>query len=93
MYTMQKQKRKEVLKFIRRSVQQLPEETYLAYHKYYTPRMEENDKGEMIQRYGYLGTHICNHYRRAKRSYDKYGYAGLDAYLRLFGFQLSQQKQ
>lgn len=84
-----KQKRKTVLRQIKKWVEVLPAETYKAYHKYYSPRLETDEQGKEVWRIGYLADHPVNHYRRCKKTYDKYGLAGVDAYLRLYGYQLS----
>jgi hypothetical protein len=83
---MQKQKRKEVLKWIKSVVApQLPEDTYKAYHKYFTPRIEETEEGQKVLRYGYLQDHVINHGRRLKKVYDTYGLMGIQGYLSIYG--------
>lgn len=89
---MKKTKRKVVLKAIRKWAEMLPEETYLAYPKYYTPQWEEDKDGERVLRFGTLEKYPVNHARRMKKMYDQYSYAGIDAYLRLYSFQLSNQQ-
>lgn len=84
-------KRKTVLRQIRKWAKMLPEETYLAYPKYHTPQWEENEEGKKVLRFGFLQSCNVNHARRMKKMYDKYSYAGVDAYLRLYNFQLSNQ--
>lgn len=89
---MKKEKRKRVLKKIKEWASLLPEETYLAYQKYYQPRWEEDENGKEVLRYGWLQKCNVNHARRMKKMYDLYSYAGVDAYLRLFSMKLSDQQ-
>ena len=87
-----KTKRKTVLKAIRKWVDALPAETYKAYHKYYQPQWEEDDSGKEVLRFGYLEDHNVNHYRRCKKAYDDFGMLGVQSYLYMYGFQLSNQQ-
>lgn len=86
---MTKVKRKKVLRWLSRTASMLPEDTYKAFHKYASPMTAYNDDGTKTLHVGYLGTHPINHKRRMKRLYDKYGLIAVDAYLRSYGFMIT----
>lgn len=89
---MNKTKRKVVLRQIREWASLLPEETYLAYPKYYEPQLEKDESGKEVLRFGWLQTCKVNHARRMKKMFDLYSYTGIDGYLRLYNFKLSNQQ-
>jgi hypothetical protein len=87
-----KTKRKTVLRQIKKWSEMLPEDTYLAYPKYYQPKWEEDEEGKKVLRFGTLEKYPINHARRMKKMYDLYSYAGVSAYMQMYGYQLSNQQ-
>ena len=86
-----KTKRKVVLKQLKKFAESLPEDTYKAYHKYFTPKWEEDENGEEVLRLGYLQDHPVNHGRRLKKMYDLFGMLGVQGYLHSYGYQLTDK--
>lgn len=107
-YMNTKPNRKQILKWISKNYQVLPEQTYKAYHKYFTPRVEEvleeplnvegvteetaEPKTKKVMRFGVIEDHPWNHRRRLKTMYDTYGWEGITSYFGVFGFQISNQQ-
>lgn len=86
-----KVRRKTVLKWLDTIAASLPEETYKAYPKYHTPRVEENENGLPVTRIGALEDHHVSHKRRLRKLFDLGGLEAVEAYLRPRGFSLLPQ--
>lgn len=89
--------KKEVLKWIKKESEKLPDMYYKAYHKYSHPAMEnvaeEGEEPNLQPILGYEQKHKVNHARRIKRVWKRYGIEEVNRYFNLYGFQLIEKEE
>lgn len=81
-------KRKSVITWLRKQSEVLPQETYLAFHKYFKPEWQKMEDGNIGRVNGEAEHHPVNHARRLKRIFKKEGKKGVDKYFLDRGFKL-----
>lgn len=72
-------KKKTALKLIRKECKKLPPRTYWALQKFYKPQFIDGH-----WRTGQIVECPVNHFRRAKKAYNKWGVEALRAYFTVF---------
>ena len=90
MNTKTKISRKKIIRWISKNCKQLPTDTYKAYHKYFSPQVEEDEDGEKVLRMGYIGEHEISHKRRILYMYDNFSWEGVKAYFAHYQFEVKE---
>lgn len=85
--------KKRIATWLKKQAEILPEETYIAYHKYNKPIWEKMEDGNIGLVGGEAENHLVNHGRRLKRIFDREGKAGVDKYFEDRGFKLIKNKK